>query len=247
MVNKRRIQLNFKIEDEGPSGISAVEIWTTTDTRNWQRYKQEINKSPPYFVEVAGEGRYGFTLVARSGVGLSEPPPGPNDQPQIWVEVDETKPVVRLVGVEVGRGADSGNLTVRWTASDNRGLAANPINLSYAPAPEGPWNVIAQGLPNDGRYVWRMGEGIPYQFFVRVEAIDRASNVGHDDTRQAVKVDLSLPKARVIAVEAAPAASAPDSVPPHATPDATPARAADPLKPRNPDPSPTIPPPAAPR
>src|SRR5262249_44223703 len=204
-----------------PSGGPGVEIWHTTDTRNWQRYKQEMSKTPPYIVEVAGEGRYGFTLIARSGVGLSEPAPSPGDQPQIWVEVDETKPVVRLMSVEVGRGADSGNLTIRWQAQD-RYLAATPVTISYAVNPTGPWTPIAEKRPNDGRYVGHMGEGVPYQFYVRVEAADQAGNVGHDDTRQAVKVDLALPKARVITVEPAPV-KALDASPAAGSPDTPPA------------------------
>ena len=39
-----------------------------------------------------------------------------------------------------------------------------------------------------------MPDGLPYQFFVRVEAIDLAGNVGEAITLERVKVDLSLPK-----------------------------------------------------
>jgi hypothetical protein len=238
MVNKKRFRLDFKIEGEGKSGVSGVEIWATRDpdARNWQMYKKENNKTPPFVVEVAGEGRYGFTLIAHSGVGLSEPPPSPGDQPQIWIEVDETKPVVRLLTVEVGRGADAGNLTIRYSASDKY-LTATPITISYAEKPDGPWKPIAENLANDNQYVWRMGDVVPYQFYVRVQAIDRAGNIGLDDTRQPVKVDLAIPKARVIAVDAAPAVS-PDEAPPRpgALPD-QPSPAGN-----NSPPAPTIPP-----
>jgi hypothetical protein len=44
---------------------------------------------------------------------------------------------------------------------------------------------------------------VPYQFYVRVEAVDRAGNVGGDETRKPVIVDLSQPKVQVIGVGAA--------------------------------------------
>jgi hypothetical protein len=42
---------------------------------------------------------------------------------------------------------------------------------------------------------------LPYQFFVRVEAVDLAGNVGEAITLDKVKVDLSLPKAQIRAIE----------------------------------------------
>jgi hypothetical protein len=170
----------------------------------WRKYDQDAPKLPPCLVDVPEEGRYGFTLVARSGVDLGEHPPKSGDLPQFWVEVDETKPLVKLIGVDVGRGIDQGNLTVTWTAADKY-LGPNPVNISYARTPEGPWVVAVPNLPNTGRYVWRMpGEGLPYQFFIRVEASDLAGNIGSAETTGAVKVDLSTPKARVTGVDVSP-------------------------------------------
>jgi hypothetical protein len=48
------------------------------------------------------------------------------------------------------------------------------------------------------------GEGLPYQFFIRVEASDLAGNIGSAETTGAVKVDLSTPKARVTGVDVSP-------------------------------------------
>lgn len=208
MVNRRKFQLNYKIDDIGPSDISIVEVYVTRDGgRLWRKYDQNAPKQPPCLIEVPEEGRYGLTLVARSGVDLGENPPRPGDAPQFWVEVDETKPVTRLVGVEVGRGIDQGNLAVTWTASDKY-LGPNPITISFAKNSEGPWTPAVANLANTGRYVWRMpAEGLPYQFYVRVEAVDLAGNVGLAQTVVPVKVDLSTPKARVIGVEATPVSS----------------------------------------
>lgn len=199
MVNKRRIQFNFKIEDVGPSKVKAVEVWWTQERGIWQKYAEDAGPEPPYVVDVAAEGRYGFTLVAVSGVGHAESRPRAGDAPQIWVEVDTTPPSVRLIGVEVGTGIDKGLLTIRWTATDKH-LAAQPISISYGTA-DGQWVPVVTSIANDGRYAWRMPEGLPYQFSIKVEAVDQAGNVGSDKTPKDVVVDLSVPKARVIGVE----------------------------------------------
>ncbi len=215
MVKSRRFQLNYKIDDVGPSDISRVEVYVTRDGgKVWRKYDQDAPKLPPCIVDVPEEGRYGFTLVARSGVDLGEHPPKSGDLPQFWVEVDETKPLVKLIGVDVGRGIDQGNLSVTWTAADKY-LGPNPVNISYAKTPEGPWVVAVPNLPNTGRYVWRMpGEGLPYQFFIRVEASDLAGNIGSAETTGAVKVDLSTPKARVTGVDVSPVGSGGGYTPP---------------------------------
>src|SRR5262249_22685166 len=197
-VKSKTISLNYQIQDDGPSGVASVEVWWTRDTKLWNVHQQPATRQGPYTVTVDSEGVYGFTLIAKSGVGLGERPPSAGDQPQIWVEVDTTAPLVHITNVEVGRGVDQGKLMVYWTASD-KNLAKQPIKISYAAKPEGPWVPItgATNLENaPGRFVWQMQEGIPYMFHVRVEATDEAGNVGFADTPQPVKVDLSIPKAR---------------------------------------------------
>jgi hypothetical protein len=200
MVNKKKFSLNYKIEDKGPSDVEAVELWYTPDGRNWMKYREDAPK-PPFVVEVTDEGRYGFTLIARSGVGLSEARPQLGDQPQIWVEVDVTKPEVKVLGAEVNRAMDRHTLTIRWTASD-KNLARQPITLSYAEQPDGPWTNIAK-VENDGRYVWQIPAGVPYRFLLRVEATDLAGNVGSALAPNPVLVDLSRPKARILDVSPA--------------------------------------------
>jgi hypothetical protein len=207
MVNKKRIQFNFKIDDVGPSKVRSVEVWWTKERGIWQKYEQEFKPDAPFEIEVAEEGRYGFTLVAVSGVGHAEARPQAADPPQVWVQVDLTPPVVQLVGVDVGSGVEKGTVTIRWRASD-KFLAAQPITLSYGTGND-QWTTIAANIANDGRYVWKMPEGLPYQFPIRVEAIDMAGNVGSDKTQKDVIVDLSIPKARVIGIEGVKAAGNP--------------------------------------
>jgi hypothetical protein len=202
IVNSKRISINYKLEEVGKSGIAVIELWWTRDGHSWTKYNERSNPEPgsPYTLEVSDEGLYGFTLVARNKAGFGESPPGVNDAPQIWVEVDLTKPVVRLLGVDVGRaGADKGNLTISYSASD-KNLERRPITISYAEKLDGPWTKIAENEENAGRYVWRMPDDVPYQFYIRVAAADRAGNVGTADTTAPVIVDLSKPRVKVLDV-----------------------------------------------
>jgi hypothetical protein len=206
LVNSKRISINYKIDDVGPSGVSTVELWYTQDGRSWQKYKEaERDAKPPMIVDVNGEGVYGFTILVRSGVGLGDRPPQVGDAPHIWVEVDLTEPVVKFHSVEVGRGLNANQLTLAWTATD-KNLGKTPISLSYAEKADGVWTPIASSLDNTGRYVWQMPSGVPYKFIVRVQATDRAGNVGtailKDAAAQPVPiiVDLAQPKARVLEV-----------------------------------------------
>ncbi len=204
MVNSKHISLEYDVQEVGPSGI-VVELWYTQDGRNWQKYKEQRDPPKPYIFsfDVNDEGTYGFSLVVRSGVGLGGRPPQVGDAPQVWVEVDLKPPVVQVLGVEVGRGADAGNLTIVWRATD-KNLGRQPINLSYTAEAGGTWTTIATGIENTGRYIWRMPEGVPYRFRIRVEASDRAGNSGSAEWGQDVIVDLKVPKINIINVTPVP-------------------------------------------
>jgi hypothetical protein len=207
MVNSKRFTLNYNVKEVGPSRVSTVDIWSTQDGQSWQKLRTQNctdspDAKPPFAIEIQvdNEGLYGFTLVVHSGVGLSERSPQVGDEPQVWVEVDVTKPVVQLVKIIVGRGPDLGKMTIAWRATD-KNLGDRPITLSYAESSDGPWTIIAEKLENTGRYVWKMPENKPYQFLVRAEAVDKAGNVGAAVTAEKVAVDLSLPKVQIIGIE----------------------------------------------
>ena len=201
MVNSKRITLNYEVTAVGKSGISAAELWSTPDGRFWQKYSEQKRSEgkevrPPYEVNVEKEGLYGFTLLIRSGVGLSVQASQAGDPPQVWVEVDLTQPVVRVTKVDVGRGPQAGSLNIQWTATD-KNLGRQPITLSYAEKAEGPWTPIVANRENTGSYLWRMPDEVPSQLFIKVEAIDRAGNVGAAETSKPIVVDLLLPKVEI--------------------------------------------------
>jgi beta-lactamase regulating signal transducer with metallopeptidase domain len=220
-VNNRFVGINFDIRNVGPSGISALEVWSTRDGHTWQKVKEVSDPHPPVVVSAPGEGRYGFTLVARSGAGLGARRPKAGDAPQLWVEVDLTPPTVRLLDAKVGRGKEGPKLTVTWTAED-KNFGAKPITLSVAEQPGGPWMPIADHIENTGRYEWAVSPKAPLRFYVRVEGADRAGNVASVHTPQPVVVDPQEPEVRILGVE--PVRQAPPYFPHELPPDVMPVR-----------------------
>jgi hypothetical protein len=200
MVNSKRINLNYEVKDVGPSGIGGVELWYTQDSKSWKKYDVGPQRQAPFTVEVNEEGLYGFTLVARSGVGLGKEPPQPGDLPQVWVEVDLTKPTVSLTSAEPGVSGRTPSLTIRWTATD-KNLATRPITLSWSEQADGPWTPIAANLENTGHYVWQLAPSSPRRLLVRVEASDLVGNVGYAQLEKPVMIDMSQPSISILGVE----------------------------------------------
>ncbi len=199
LVNSKRVSFNYEVKNVGSSGVTAVELWCTRDGRSWKKLKTFEQAHPPCVFEVDEEDLYGFTLVVRSGVGLGRPPQE-GDKPQVWVEVDTTRPVVRLMGVEAGPAASGRSLAIRWKATD-KNLGPRPINLLYATQAAGPWKPIATRVENTGHYVWQIPSDVPHHLLVRVEAVDLVGNLGMAQTTNPLLDDLSQPTASILAVE----------------------------------------------
>lgn len=200
-VKSKSISLRYEVEEKGPSGISRLDLWITRDGRTWMKYSKDLSQiTPPALIPVTEEGLYGLTLVATSGAGQAAQPPQPGDRPQMWVDVDVTPPTVKVLGVEVGRGVDAHKLRITWDAKD-KNIATQPISLSYSESSDGPWITFAPKLENSGQYIWTMTPEVPFKFFVRVEAVDLAGNVGYAQTAQPVNVDLTVPKVKINAVD----------------------------------------------
>lgn len=200
MVNSKRIVLNYELKDVGPSGVSAIELWFTRDGRTWHKDETVTKQAPPYIFEVPEEGMYGFTLVARNGVGLGKQPPQPGDLPQVWVEVDLTRPVVNLGEVKNGHGPKAREVTAYWNAQD-RNLARRPITLYWSDKAEGPWLPVAANIENTGQHTWSVPATGPVSFYTRIEAVDLVGNVGVAQTSRPMSIDNSQPLVNILAVE----------------------------------------------
>jgi hypothetical protein len=196
-VNSRSFDMDYEVEAVGPSGIAKVELWGTRDGgRNWTSYGIDPDNRSPIRATVEGEGLYGFRVVVQSGIGLGGLPPKSGDQPDIWVAVDLTKPLVRLTDVQIGEGPNAGELLIRWQASDSA-FAARPISILFSDKPSGPWSTIAAGLENSGQYTWRPDSRVPDRIYLRIEARDEAGNIGTFDLPQPVALDRVRPGGRI--------------------------------------------------
>jgi hypothetical protein len=202
MVNSRLFELEYDVDSVGPSGIGRIELWGTRDGgKGWRRFTLDNDKSSPLLVNVEEEGVYGFRVVVTNGAGLGGNPPMPGDLPDLWIGVDLTKPMARIVSAQQGIDAEAGQLIVSWQADDKM-LAARPVSLSFSESRAGPWLPIASGLENTGRYAWSIDNRTPPQLYLRLEVCDEASNVGVHETSDPMAIDQSRPTIRVRDVRA---------------------------------------------
>jgi hypothetical protein len=217
-VRSRTFQLKYELDNRGPSGVPRVEVWKIRPGGGWQKCREYGDGNGPIQVTVDLSGRWGFRLIPRNGVGLAERDPQPGDPPDVWVEVDDRRPDVKVTKVAVNQTPDGGYLTVSWTANDTF-LRANPIAISYSLSGQGDWKPLAPDLPNTGSWSHKTDDlnlGSIYQFYLKVSAIDEAGNVGEDQWRETVKVDLKIPRVsgvKVIAPSVSPGTSSSSSVP----------------------------------
>ncbi len=199
IVNDSELSLDYSIEDEGPSGVSVIELYMTTDLgRTWKRIGDDPDRQSPFTINLAGEGIYGLSLVAKSGVGLGDRPPIAGDQPQMWVEVDKTAPHVQLDTPEVGKGPQAGNVIINWQADDGN-LGDRCVSLYYTEIGKNDWKPITAGVENTGRYIWKMGPQTPFRFRVAIEVSDMAGNREMQESAE-VTIDMSKPKPKISGV-----------------------------------------------
>jgi hypothetical protein len=202
IVNDTEVSLDYQIDDEGPSGVSVIELWVTTDMgRTWRRVGEDPDRQSPFVVNFAAEGLYGLSMIAKSGVGLGDRPPAAGDQPQMWIEVDKTPPHVQLSPPEIGKGPQAGSVIITWQADDPN-LGDRCASLFYAEGASNDWKPIATGIDNSGRYVWKTNGQTPYRFRVAIEIADLAGNREMAESAE-VTIDMSKPKPRMTGVNSA--------------------------------------------
>ncbi len=178
MVSSKKVILDFDGADRLAPGQRIV-LWRTRDGKSWEEERQFITQAKTLVVEVEQEGLYGFTIA--STAATQSTPQAPQGGPQLWIEVDWTAPKVNLIEARTNLRSAGCEMLVTWLASD-RNLARQPVTLSWATTPEGPWTTFASNVSNTGRYTWQIPAHVPASIFVRLEVFDFAGNVGIDQT-----------------------------------------------------------------
>ena len=197
MTQHARFNLDYDIDGVGPSGISTVELWATRDGgRIWRRLGIDEDRRSPYTVELEEEGIYGFRIVVQSGNGLASDTPTSGDPAEVWIGLDQTAPECEITSARYGRGQRVGTLSIFWEANDVA-LGPRPITLLFSDKPDGPWTTFAAGLPNNGRYDWRVDSRIPAQIYLRMEARDEAGNVAVHQIDRPIANDGLIPRGRI--------------------------------------------------
>jgi hypothetical protein len=198
LINTLRASLDYRIDQVGPSGVGKVEVWLTSDNGNtWQMRSEDGFRRSPADFDLPGDGLYGVRLVITNGNGFGGRAPVSGDQPQCWIEVDTTPPMVQLREIEPV--TNGGPIDIRWMVND-KNLGPEPINLYYSTRKEGSWQPMAHGLKNDGLYRWTFPRDMGSQFFIRIEAIDQAGNVTRVDSPAAIVLDMTEPRASVVGI-----------------------------------------------
>ncbi len=197
MIGSKQFRLNYGIDAIDPSGVARVDLWMTRDGgQTWNSWGNDADNTSPFPVEVTEEGRYGFRIVVHSRDGLTGRGPASGDKADIWVHVDTQSPLTQIVSVPYGRGPEAGRLAINYRVADPH-LTLRPINISYSSNPDGPWTAIGEGLRNEERFLWKPTSNVPDRIFLRLEARDRAGNVGVHQLSQAIDVSGLVPRGTI--------------------------------------------------
>lgn len=192
-----RFELNYEVEAIGSRGVSAVELWGTRDGgQTWKHWGVDPDLESPFDIETNGSGLYGFCIVVVGRNGLTSPAPRSGDPAEIYIRVDTDAPTVHITAARYGEGPEAGSLIIEYQCEDEQ-LIKRPISLAYSESAEGPWTTIAAGLENSGRYAWPADPRLPKQLYLRIEATDRAGNVGIESTSQPIAIHGLAPRARI--------------------------------------------------
>ncbi len=198
LVANSAFNVAYVLEEVGPSGVSSVEMFVTEDDgQQWFRYGNDTDLQSPMQVDVEGEGRFGFAIRVRNGVGFIDSPPQPGDRPEIVVTVDRTAPVVEIRMPQVHPSAAVA-VQLEWSVHEAQQTA---VRLEWASSANGPWVPVFDWQADRGHYEWPATPNMPHNIYFRLLARDEAGNIGSAQTAQPVLIDLKRPKARMLGVQ----------------------------------------------
>jgi hypothetical protein len=197
LVGKTHVSIEYNVNKAGPSGLSKVVIYGTSDDgQTWRKLGEDSDQQSPAEIDLPGEGLYGIRMVGVNGNGFGGKAPAAGERPASAIEVDVTKP--KIHGWKVAL-AKNGQLEIRWRVTD-KNLGNEPITIFYSTRRNGPWKPLAIKLKNDGCYRWSIARDPAPQYFIRLEASDLAGNITACETQTPVLVDRTPPEINVTGV-----------------------------------------------
>jgi hypothetical protein len=200
----KAFSLEYAVENDPDSPVAAVELWGTTDEGlTWQVWGEDPDRTSPFDIQVETEGLFGFRMIIVGANGLASNRPRNGDNADAWIHVDTISPQARITSALYGKGKESGSLVIEYRAADEY-LPERPIVLSYSETPEGPWNVIASGVRNQGRYVWPADPSLPPTIYLKLEAYDLAGNVAVHRLESPIEVQGLAPRGQILGLRQIP-------------------------------------------
>lgn len=200
LVNNRVFDLDYQIDDVGPSGVSAVELFITEDGGSqWFRYGSDPDVRSPFQVDSMSEGTFGFAVRIRNGLGVADTPPQPGQPPEVVITVDQTPPVVEMQPPGVSEDG-AGTIRFAWRIHEVN-PAEGAVRLESSPGANGPWSPVFDWRVDQSRFDLPIRPGLPPALYFRLLARDAAGNIGMSQTIQPVIVDLKRPVGRILRVQ----------------------------------------------
>lgn len=193
VINTRTCSINYQL-DGGARLTNRTDFWATPDAgRTWTKLQDAAHGVPPAKLTLPGDGVFGIRI--RPGGGNK--PPEPGEDPDCVIEIDTTNPAVNLLPPTFT--AENRTMILSWTAADTN-LLSNSISLYWSLKKDGPWEVITSGYKNEGVYRWTVPTDLAGPVYLRLEAMDRAGNVGRMELPSPVAIDVGKQRVKVIGV-----------------------------------------------
>jgi hypothetical protein len=198
LLNSTHCVLEYALDTPN---VTRVEGYATRDGgKTWARLGEDADRRSPFEFDLPEDGEYGIALVVSTPT-LPGQPPAAGDAPDWWVEIDTTRPVVQVTEARLGTGDELGQVILTWSARD-KNLVPDGVELSWAAQADGPWQSAAKGLKAEGTARWPVPKEAGGRLYLRLEAADRAGNVGRWEAREPLLLESVRPKARVLGVSA---------------------------------------------
>ena len=200
IVNNRIFEINYEVQDVGPSGVSTVKLFVTEDSgQSWFSYGDDVDMRSPFQVDTRGEGTFGFAVRVRNGLGFADPPPQPGERPAIVVTVDQTPPVANFPQPEIIANGQ-GRVRLKWNTADSNPSAA-PVRLEYAVSSSGPWTPVFDWQPDQGGYEMSIQAGMPNTVHYRLLVRDAAGNIATAQPPHPLMIDQHRPTVRLLSIQ----------------------------------------------
>ena len=175
-VRSRHLSLEYRLT--GAQAGAVVDLWYTRDRgRTWHPGDDKGYPASPIRFRVPAEGLYGWVISLRNDPDSPTSAPMAGTQPQRWVFVDATPPLLQWEGVEPAEDfATSRRVYLRWTAYDSN-LPVRPISLAWQSSIDQIWHVLEEAIPNTGRYDWTVPEEVAGQLTLNIAVCDEGRHV----------------------------------------------------------------------